>query len=61
MKEKNVVWRCCAVMALGILCGCETVTVPPEPPRGPVSPKPTDAQLYNLESATSQLMSKMLS
>lgn len=61
MKEKNVVWRCCAVMALGILCGCETVTVPPEPPRGPVSPKPTDAQLYNLESATSKLMSEMLS
>ena len=61
MKRISVGWCCCAAIALGILCGCETVTVPPEPPRGPVSPKPTDAQLYNLESATSKLMSEMLS
>jgi len=62
MKIGNVGWRCCAVMVLAILCGCETITVPPEPPTGPNPPK-TDKgiQLYDLESATSKLMSDMLS
>lgn len=48
----NVGWRCCAAIALGVLCGCETMTVPPEPP---------GAQRYDLESASSRLMSEMLS
>lgn len=64
MKKVNVDWRCCAVMALGILCGCETVTVPPKPPSGPNGPKSEISiglQRYDLESATSLLMSKMLS
>ena len=52
MYKNNVVWHCLSAIALGILCGCETVIVPPKPP-----PEPK----YDLESATSQLMSKMLS
>ncbi len=54
MKKNNVAWYCCAVMALGILCGCETVTVPPKPPPLPEGPN-------GLEIATSQLISKMRS
>lgn len=53
MKKNSIVWCCCAVMALGILCGCETITVSRTP-----SPEPVR---YDLESATSRLMSKMLS
>ena len=54
MKKHNIGWRCCAMVVFGILCGCETVTVPPKPPSGPDSPN-------GLESATSQLISKMRS
>lgn len=64
MEKHNVCWRCCAVIALGILCGCETVTVPPKPTHGTNPPETgitTNPQRYDLESATSQLMSKMLS
>lgn len=52
MKKNNVVWYCCAVVALGVLCGCETVTVPPRPPTVPDNSNA-------LEIATSQLISKM--
>lgn len=67
MKKGNVVWRCCAVMALGILCGCETVVVPPEPKhdarqRDPAEPffgRPQDVTMYGLESSARQLMADM--
>ena len=64
MGRNNVGWCCCAVIALGILCGCETVTVPPQPMAEPNCPKSgitTGTQWYDLESATSKLMSEMLS
>ena len=54
MKKNSVAWYCCTVMALSILCGCETVTVPPKPSPGPKGPN-------GLEIATSQLISKMRS
>ena len=57
----------CAVGTLCCLCGCETVTIPPEPdgtqvvePGDVVVGKPTDVTMYDLESASRQLISKML-
>lgn len=67
MKTISVGWRCCAVMALAILCGCETVVVPPEPkgdarqgdPAEPFLGRPQDVTMYSLESSASQLMADM--
>lgn len=67
MKKGNVVWRCCAVMALGILCGCETVVVPPKPkndapqgdPAAPFFGRPQDVTMYSLESSARQLIADM--
>ncbi len=67
MKKHNVGWRCCAVIALGILCGCETVVVPPKPkndvhqgdPAGPFFGRPQDVTMYSLESSARQLMADM--
>ena len=67
MKKSNVGWRCCAVIALGILCGCETVVVPPEPkndvrqgdPAEPFFGRPQDSTMYSLESCARQLMADM--
>jgi len=64
MERISVGWCCCTAIVLGILCGCETVTVPPEPMSGPNRPKSgitIGMQRYDLESATSKLMSEMLS
>ena len=67
MKKGNGVWRCCAVMALGILCGCETVVVPPKPrndarqgdPAEPFFGRPQDVTMYSLESSARQLIADM--
>ena len=67
MKKGYVVLRCCAVMALGVLCGCETVVLPPEPkhdarqgdPAEPFFGRTPDVTMYGLESSASQLMADM--
>ena len=67
MKKRNVGWRCCAVIALGILCGCETVVVPPKPrndvrqgdPAEPFFGRTQDVTMYGLESSARQLLSDM--
>lgn len=67
MKTTSVGWRCCAAMALGILCGCETVVVPPAPkddvcqgdPAEPFVGRPQDVTMYSLESSARQLMADM--
>ena len=67
MKKNNVGWRCCAVIALGILCGCETIVVPPEPkndarqgdPAEPFFGRTQDVTMYSLESSARQLLSDM--
>lgn len=56
MKTIKSIWRCCAAIALGVLCGCETVTVPPEPPT-PV--KPDYAPIYDLERLALKMMEKL--
>ena len=54
MKKHNIGWHYCAIAALGILCGCETVTVPPKPM--------TLGPDYNaLAFATNRLISRMRS
>lgn len=56
MKAIKSIWRCCAAIALGVLCGCETVTVPPKPPT-PV--KPDYASIYDLERLALKMMEKL--
>lgn len=66
MKAKSFAMLCTAAVVCA-LCGCETITVPPETsgttyvePGEPVLGKPDDITMYDLESAARQLMSKML-
>ena len=67
MKERNVGWCCCAVMALTILCGCETIVVPPKPehdarqgdPAEPFFGRTQDVTMYGLESSARQLIADM--
>ena len=56
MDKHNFVWPCLAIIALGVLCGCETVTIPPEPP----TPVKTDyATIYDLERLALNMMEKL--
>lgn len=67
MKKINVGFCFSVAMALGILCGCETVIVPPEPrndvrqgdPTEPFLGRPQDVTMYSLESSARQLMADM--
>lgn len=61
--DKKVAWRRCAIMALGALCGCETVTVPPQPAPLPpdtyVPGEPAPATIYDLERLVLNMMEKL--
>lgn len=64
--RKNVAWRRCAIMALGALCGCETVTVPPKPTGTQYPPPDTVvkgdyklATMYDLERLVLMMLDKM--
>lgn len=53
-------------IAMLLACGCETVTVPSQPkgtqyvnPNEVIAGKPTEATMYDLETAVQNLMSKM--
>ena len=67
MDKHNVGWRCYAVIVLGILCGCETVVVPPRPrndagqgdPAEPFIGRTQDVTMYSLESSARQLIAEM--
>ena len=67
MNITSIVWCCCAAMTLGIICGCETVVVPPAPkndarqvdPAGPFFGRPEDVTMYSLESSARQLIADM--
>ncbi len=67
MKIHNVGWCCCAVMAVGILCGCETVIVPPKPkndarqgdPAEPFLGQTQEVTMYSLEFSARQLIADM--
>ena len=67
MKKNNVSWCCCVVIALCILCGCETVIMPPGPgndgrqgdPGEPHIGKSGEVTMYNLEAAALRLMEDM--
>ena len=67
MKKRNVGWRRCAIIALGVLCGCETVVVPPKPridarqgdPTEPFFGRTQDVTMYGLESSARQLIADM--
>ena len=67
MGKRNVRWRFCAIISLGVLCGCETVIVPPEPKDDarhrdadvPFFGSPQDVTMYDLESCARQLMADM--
>ena len=57
-------WLLCAAVLL--VCGCETVTVPPQAkgtqyvnPNEVIAGKPTETTMYDLETAVQNLMSKM--
>ena len=56
MKIIKSIWRCCVAIALCVLCGCETVTVPPKP----IPPVKTDgATIYDLERLALKMMEKL--
>lgn len=56
MDKCNIKCSCLVAIALGILCGCETATVPPDPPP-PV--KPAYASIYDLERLALNMMDKL--
>lgn len=67
MKKYNVGWCCCVAVALGIIFGCKTVVVPPEPksdarqgdPAEPFLGRTQDVTMYSLESSARQLIADM--
>lgn len=66
MKAIKSIWHCCAAIALGVLCGCETVTVPPTPDGMEYLPhdtvvagKPGDATIYDLKRLVKEILEEI--
>ena len=66
MDKNNIVWTCLSSIALGILCGCETVTVPPEPTGTQhigtdivVPGRPDKVTMYDLDRLIVETMTKL--
>ena len=66
MKTIKFSWHCSAAIALGVLCGCETVTVPPTsvgteylPPDTIVTGQPGDATVYDLKRLVKEILDEI--
>lgn len=66
MDKNNIVWTCLSAIALGVLCGCETVTVPPTsagteylPPDTIVPGQPGDATIYDLKRLVKEILDEI--
>lgn len=66
MDINNIVWACLSAIALGVLCGCETVTIPPKPvgteyllPDTIVPGEPGDATIYDLKRLVKEILDEI--